>query len=104
MVKEQLTSLTRSDYNEGNINDGTFMIVLNLTEAKAKFSQVVEKALQGEEIVITKMGKPAVKISSYTEPKTFNRLGFMQGQAKIPDDFDQWPSEEAEALGIIDKE
>ena len=63
------------------------MKIYSMTDAKAKFSQVVESVLQGEEIIVTKMGKPAVKISAY-EPRTENnRLGLMKGQATIPDNF-----------------
>ncbi len=41
------------------------MNIYSVTDAKAKFSQVVESVLQGEEVIVTKMGKPAVKISAY---------------------------------------
>ena len=51
------------------------MKIYSVTDAKAKFSEVVESVLQGEEVIVTKMGKPAVKISAY-EPRTENqRLG-----------------------------
>ncbi len=77
------------------------MKIYSVTDAKAKFSQVVETVLQGEEVIITKMGKPAVKICAY-EPITKNkRLGLMKGQATIPDDFGEWDEEEARLLGII---
>ena len=73
-----------------------------MTDAKAKFSQVVESVLQGEEVIVTKMGKPAVKISAY-EPRTENnRLGLMKGQATIPDNFGEWDEAEAKLLGIIE--
>ena len=78
------------------------MKIYSITDAKAKFSQVVETVLQGEEVIVTKMGKPAVKISAY-EPITENkRLGLMKGQATIPDDFGKWDEEEAKFLGIIE--
>ncbi len=78
------------------------MKIYSVTDAKAKFSQVVETVLQGEEVIVTKMGKPAVKISAY-EPITANkRLGLMKGQATIPDDFSEWGEEEAKFLGIIE--
>ena len=78
------------------------MKIYSMTDAKAKFSQVVESVLQGEEIIVTKMGKPAVKISAY-EPKTENnRLGLMKSQATIPDNFGKWNEAEAKLLGIIE--
>ncbi|MEM8676753.1 MAG: type II toxin-antitoxin system prevent-host-death family antitoxin [Cyanobacteria bacterium P01_G01_bin.67] len=78
------------------------MKIYSVTDAKAKFSQVVESVLQGEEVIVTKMGKPAVKISAY-EPVTENkRLGLMKGQASIPDDFGDWDESEAKFLGMME--
>ncbi|MGL5806955.1 MAG: type II toxin-antitoxin system Phd/YefM family antitoxin, partial [Xenococcaceae cyanobacterium] len=62
------------------------MKIYSVTEAKAKFSQVIESVLQGEEVIVTKMGKPAVKISSYEPIADNKRLGLMKGKATIPDD------------------
>ena len=77
------------------------MKIYSITDAKAKFSQVVESVLQGEEVIVTKMGKPAVKISAYEPITENNRLGLMKGQATIPDDFGEWDEIEAKLLGII---
>lgn len=77
------------------------MKVYSVTDAKAKFSQVVESVLQGEEVIVTKMGKPAVKISAYESITENKRLGLMKGQATIPDDFGKWDREEAKFLGIV---
>lgn len=78
------------------------MKTYSVTEAKAKFSQVIEKVLQGEEIIVTKMGKPAVKISAYEPVVRNKRLGLMEGKATIPDDFGEWTEAEAKILGIIE--
>lgn len=78
------------------------MKIYSVTDAKAKFSQVVESVLQGEEIIVTKMGKPAVKISAYKPIAEGRRLGLMKGQATIPDDFKEWDIEEAKSLGIVE--
>jgi prevent-host-death family protein len=45
--------------------------VLNLTEAKAKFSEVVDRVSHGEEIIITRMGHPVARITRY-EPAAAN--------------------------------
>ena len=78
------------------------MKIYSVTDAKAKFSQVVESVLQGEEVIVTKMGKPAVKISAYEPTVASKRLGLMKGRATIPDDFDEWDEEEAKLLGITE--
>jgi len=41
------------------------MHITNITEAKAQFSALIEKVLNGEEIVIGKAGKPVAKIVRY---------------------------------------
>ena len=75
---------------------------LNVTEAKAKFSDVVERAVRGEEIIVTKAGKPVVKIVRYEPAKAHRRLGLFAGQIEIAEDFDEWPDDVAREFGIID--
>jgi prevent-host-death family protein len=38
------------------------MAQFNLAEAKARFSELVQKALLGEEVIVAKENKPVVKI------------------------------------------
>ncbi len=78
------------------------MKVYSVTDAKAKFSQVIESVLQGEEIIVTKMGKAVVRISAYEPFISNQRLGLMKGQATIPDDFGEWDESEAKSLRIIE--
>lgn len=77
---------------------------MTLTEAKAKFSAVIEQVAAGEDIVITKMGKPIARISALEqkEKPELRPIGWLKGQIRMADDFDEWPEEEARALGIID--
>lgn len=80
------------------------MDVINITEAKAQLSAVIEKVLStGEEILIGKAGKPVVKISRYEPAKNNSRLGFFSGKIKIKEDFDEWPDDMARFLGIRDE-
>lgn len=78
------------------------MTCMNVTEAKATFSNVVERAQMGEETIVTKMGKPVAKVIPYPPSSRTKRLGLFEGQITISDDFDQWPEPEAKVLGIID--
>lgn len=52
-----------------------------LTTAKAEFSALVERAIQGEEVVITKHGKPVAKIIKYQKPKLV--FGLLEGQLSM---------------------
>lgn len=76
------------------------MFIINITDAKARFSEVVNQVLEGQEVIIERMGKPVVRISPYDPKREKRRLGLMAGQAIIPDNFKTWPEEEAKALGI----
>ena len=77
-------------------------VILNLTEAKAKFSEVVDRASKGEEIIVMRMGHPVVRISRYEPAGTNRRLGFFEGQIHLTEDFDDWPEDIAHSLGITD--
>lgn len=61
---------------------------VSLTDAKAQFSALVEDAVRGDDVVITKHGKPYVKIVKYEKPKVI--FGLLEG--KLPEwenvDFD----------------
>ena len=76
--------------------------ILNLTEAKAKFSEVVERASQGEEIIVTRMGHPVARITRYEPAAANHRLGFFEGRIHLAKDFDDWPEDLARDLGITD--
>lgn len=74
----------------------------NLTDAKARFSEVVDRVVQGEEVIVTRMGKPVVRMTAYQPEQMEQRLGLLAGRLEIPEDFDEWPRDIAEALGMGD--
>ena len=80
------------------------MEILTITEAKAQLSAVVEKVMHGEEVILGKAGKPVAKVVPFEPGLQNRRLGMFQCQIQISDDFDEWPEEEARALGLIDED
>lgn len=76
------------------------MIIVNIHEAKTQLSKLVEQAAQGESFIIAKAGKPMVKVVPLggVEKGTAGRLGFMAGEIKVPEDFDQMGGQEIEAM------
>jgi len=60
---------------------------VSVYEAKSKLSQMINKALEGEEVVITRNGKDVVKLSPVQKQKR-DWIGMWEGQVKIHDDFD----------------
>jgi len=76
------------------------MRTVNIHEAKTHLSRLVEQAAEGESFIIAKAGKPMVKVValdvSTTKPP--RRLGFMEGEIEVPDDFDRIDAEEIQRL------
>jgi prevent-host-death family protein len=76
------------------------MTRVGMHEAKTHFSQLVERALAGEEIVVTRRGEPAVRLSPVERGGDRAELfGLMAGEIELADDFDTLPEDMAEALG-----
>jgi prevent-host-death family protein len=73
---------------------------VNIHEAKTHLSRLVEEAAKGESFVIAKAGKPMVKVVPLDAPakRKVRRLGFLEGQFKVPDDFDRMAEDEILAL------
>jgi prevent-host-death family protein len=62
------------------------MMQVNLHDAKTHLSRYVDQALEGEEVVIARAGRPLVKLVPLEPRQTQRRLGFLQGQAVIDAD------------------
>ncbi len=60
-------------------------MIINVSEAKAKLSKLVDMAFHGEEVVIAKNNLPLVKLVAH-KPKAKRKLGLLAGQINIPDD------------------
>jgi prevent-host-death family protein len=65
---------------------------LNIAEAKARFSELVEKAASGEEILIARDHKPVAKLVPVRAhaPRV---PGSAKGQVWIAPDFDETPDD-----------
>ena len=67
----------------------------NIAEAKAQLSTLIERALAGEEVVISKHGKPVAKLVPFerdTSPRDMN-VRIWEGEVRIADDFDELPDD-----------
>ena len=76
------------------------MPTVNIHEAKTHLSRLVARAAKGEPFIIAKAGKPLVKVTALDTPEArkVKRLGFMEGQTTIPDDFDRMGEAEIERM------
>jgi len=61
-------------------------MIINLSEAKAQLSKIVDLAYRGEEVVIAKHNTPLVNLVPH-KPKGKRKLGRLNGQFTVPDDF-----------------
>ncbi|HLF66685.1 MAG TPA: type II toxin-antitoxin system prevent-host-death family antitoxin [Gammaproteobacteria bacterium] len=64
------------------------MISVNIHEAKTHFSKLINQALQGEEVVIAKGGKPLVTLTPYVERVSPRKGGQLKGLIQVSADFD----------------
>jgi prevent-host-death family protein len=61
------------------------MKIVNIYEAKAHFSQLLDAVQKGEEVVIAKAGRPVADLKPY-RPRRPLKLGLLKGQIKIHGD------------------
>lgn len=61
---------------------------ISLYDAKTQLSALVERAAQGDEIVITKSGKPKALLSPIPEARPLRKPGRGRGKWHISADFD----------------
>lgn len=64
-------------------------------EAKSQLSRLVEAACQGEEVIVSRRGVPAVKLVPVVKAKGKRILDQARGQVKMSPDFDH-PMTDAE--------
>lgn len=76
------------------------MQVINISEAKAQLSALIEKVLAGEDVIIGKAGKPVAKLIPYEPGKKPRQPGMLKGKIKIAEDFNELPEDIAEAFGM----
>jgi prevent-host-death family protein len=76
------------------------MRAVNIHHAKTHLSRLVEEAAAGEPFVIAKAGRPVVKVVPLDAPpeRPVSRIGFLDGQISVPDDFDTMGQAEIEGL------
>lgn len=71
---------------------------INIREAKARLSSLVARAEAGEEVIIARANRPAVRLVPVERVPTPRRIGEAAGQAVMHDDFDALPDEFMDAF------
>jgi len=72
---------------------------VNIDEAKADLSHLLRQVANGTAVVIVQTGKPIAKIVPIDAPiaSKSKRLGFLEGELRVPDDFDQTGANQIES-------
>lgn len=74
------------------------MQMLNIHDAKTHLSQLIRRAIAGEEIVIGKAGTPLVTLTPYQAKAGKREGGQWRGRVFIAEDFDELPAAVASAF------
>lgn len=64
------------------------MNIINIYQAKTKLSQLIDRAVDGEEIVIARNGRPVARLVAYDRAQAPRKLGILAGRIHMADDFD----------------
>lgn len=63
-------------------------MLINIHDAKTHFSKIINQVLKGEEVIISKSGKPLIKLIPFAEETKSRKGGQLKGLMQISDDFD----------------
>jgi prevent-host-death family protein len=76
------------------------METVNIHDAKTNLSRLIERTVsRGEAFIITRAGKPLVKVVPLDQAEKPNRrIGFMKGRISVPANFDDLHRDEITAL------
>ncbi len=73
-------------------------MLINIHEAKTHLSRLVERAADGEEIIIGKAGKPRARLIAYVETSRPRQPGQLRGRLWMADNFDETPDSVIDAF------
>lgn len=65
----------------------------NVAEAKARFSELVKRAMAGEDVVIAKDNRPVVRLVPVRAPARRRAPGSARGEIWMAADFDATPED-----------
>ena len=69
------------------------MAHFNVAEAKARFSELVQRAISGEEVVIARDNRPLLRLVPLSVPGGKRKPGSAKGRVFMAPDFDRTPKD-----------
>lgn len=79
------------------------MIQANVHQAKTQLSKLIERAEAGEEVVIARNGKPAVRLQPVTPPKRESWLGMFAGKMDHVPTWEEWKASDREVAAMFEQ-
>ncbi|MDR1214343.1 MAG: type II toxin-antitoxin system Phd/YefM family antitoxin [Propionibacteriaceae bacterium] len=70
------------------------MTTVNVYEAKSSFSRLLSRAEAGETLVLARNGKPVAQLGPIVVRPRPVVFGDLRGRVRLPDDFDEWSSQD----------
>lgn len=61
---------------------------VSLYEAKTQLSRLVDRALRGDEVLITRHGRAVARLVPATPARASRKLGALRGKIRVAKDFD----------------
>lgn len=71
---------------------------VNVYEAKTQLSKLIDRAMAGEDVVISRSGKPMVRLVPVPARPARRTPGSARGQIHVAPDFDELPEDVAAAF------
>jgi prevent-host-death family protein len=65
------------------------MEAVDVHDAQARFPQLVDQVAAGEDVVISRNGKPVARLTRLDAVRAEVRFGLLSGRVIIADDFDE---------------
>ncbi|WP_224789705.1 type II toxin-antitoxin system prevent-host-death family antitoxin, partial [Pseudomonas fluorescens] len=75
-----------------------------MREAKSQLTQLAERVLNGDKVVITKAGKPYVDLLPHVDSVRLRKPGRLKGKIRMPADFDKTSEDIVEGFERICEE
>ncbi|WPL24020.1 Antitoxin of toxin-antitoxin stability system [Thiorhodovibrio frisius] len=80
------------------LREPIIMSQISIREAEVQLSSLIERACQGEEILIAEAGVPVARLSAVTQSRVGRRFGALAGRARVDERFfDPLPKSELQA-------
>jgi prevent-host-death family protein len=70
------------------------MTIVDIYDAKTQLSKLIEEAAAGNDVIITRSGKPVARLTRLASAKRKLQFGVLKGKIKVSPEFDGPPQSE----------